>query len=158
VDEPTWRVLFMRFGYCFVTPPGSNYPPIAREHRIKAGEPLAIKGEGGPISVLPFLQDHGDVPSLGFRFGAVAYSSDLVNLPEESVEALAGLDLWIVDALRDRPHPSHFNVDQALAWIERIKPKRAILTNLHSDLDFAALKARLPAHIEPAYDGLRVTV
>ena len=84
VDEPTWRVLFMRFGYCFVTPPGSNYPPIATEHRIKAGEPLAIKGEGGAITVLPFLQDHGDIPSLGYRFGGVAYSSDLVDLPQRA--------------------------------------------------------------------------
>ena len=158
VDEPTWRVLFMRFGYCFVTPPGSNYPPIVTEHRIRSGEPLAIKGEGGAIPVLPFLQDHGDIPSLGFRFGGVAYSSDLVDLPAESVEALEGLDLWIVDALRERPHPSHFSVDQALSWIERLKPKRAILTNLHSDLDFDALKARLPPHVEPAHDGLKVTV
>jgi phosphoribosyl 1,2-cyclic phosphate phosphodiesterase len=158
VDEPTWRVLFMRFGYCFVTPPGSNYPPIAREHRIKAGAPVAIKGEGGPITALPFLQDHGDIPSLGFRFGSVAYSSDLIDLPEESVEALEGLDLWIVDALRDSPHPSHFSVDQALAWIERLQPKRAVLTNLHSDLDFEALKARLPPHVEPAYDGLQVVM
>ena len=158
VDEPTWRVLFMRFGYCFVTPPGSNYPPIVTEHRIRSGEPLAIKGEGGAIPVLPFLQDHGDIPSLGFRFGGVAYSSDLVDLPSESVAALEGLDLWIVDALRERPHPSHFSLDQALAWIERLKPKHAILTNLHSDLDFDALKERLPPHVEPAYDGLRVTV
>ena len=158
VDEPTWRVLLMRFGYCFVTPPGSNYPPIAKEHRIRPGEPVAIKGEGGSIIALPFLQSHGDIQSLGFRFGGVAYSSDLVDLPPESVEALEGLDLWIVDALRDRPHPSHFSVDQALSWIERLKPKRAILTNLHSDLDFEALKARLPAHVEPAYDGLQVTV
>lgn len=158
VDEPTWRVLLMRFGYCFVTPPGSNYPPIAKEHRIRPGEPVAIKGEGGSIIALPFLQSHGDIQSLGFRFGGVAYSSDLVDLPPESVEALEGLDLWIVDALRDRPHPSHFSVDQALSWIERLKPKRAILTNLHSDLDFEALKARLPPYVEPAYDGLQVTV
>jgi phosphoribosyl 1,2-cyclic phosphate phosphodiesterase len=158
VDEPTWRVLFMRFGYCFVTPPGSNYPPIVTEHRIRAGEPLAIKGEGGAIPVLPFLQDHGDIPSLGFRFAGVAYSSDLVDLPPDSVAALENLDLWIVDALRERPHPSHFSLDQALAWIERLKPKRAILTNLHSDLDFDALKVRLPPQVEPAYDGLRVTV
>ena len=72
--------------------------------------------------------------------------------------ALAGLDIWIVDALRYRPHPSHFSVEDALTWIERIKPRRAILTNLHSDLDYDALRARLPAHVEPAYDGLGVSV
>jgi phosphoribosyl 1,2-cyclic phosphate phosphodiesterase len=158
VDEATARVLRQRFDYCFVTPPGSEYPPILNEHRIAAGTPIAVAGEGGPITVLPFLQDHGDLPSLGFRFGPVAYSSDLVDLPEASIPALAGLDLWIVDALRYRPHPSHFSVDEALAWIERIKPRRAILTNMHSDLDYAELKARLPAHVEPAYDGMTIKV
>lgn len=158
VDEATARVLLDRFGYCFASPPGSSYPPILNEHRIAAGTPVMVDGEGGPISVLPFLQDHGDLPSLGFRFGPVAYSSDLVDLPDASIEALAGLDLWIVDALRYKPHPSHFSVDDALAWIERIKPRRAILTNMHADLDYAELKARLPAHVEPAFDGMSVTV
>ena len=68
--------------------------------------------------------------------------------------ALAGIEVWIVDALRYRPHPSHLSVDRALAWIERIEPRRAILTNLHSDLDYETLRARLPAHVEPAFDGL----
>jgi phosphoribosyl 1,2-cyclic phosphate phosphodiesterase len=158
MDEPTSRVLLHRFAYCFVTPPGSNYPPIINEHRIAPATPVTITGEGGPITALPFLQDHGDVVSLGFRFGAIAYSSDLVDLPEASIPALAGLDVWIVDALRYTPHPSHFSVDEALAWIERIRPKRAILTNLHSDLDYAELKARLPAHVEPAYDGMTIRV
>lgn len=156
VDEPTSRVLFHRFGYCFVTPPGSNYPPILKEHRIMPGKPVTISGQGGSISALPFLQDHGDITSLGFRFGGVAYSSDLVDLPDDSIAALTGLDLWIVDALRYRPHPSHFSFEQALEWIERIAPKRAILTNLHSDLDFEELRAKLPPHIQPAYDGMRI--
>jgi phosphoribosyl 1,2-cyclic phosphate phosphodiesterase len=158
VDEATSRMLSQRFGYCFETPPGSSYPPILNEHRITAGTPVEIRGEGGPIAVAPFLQDHGDIPSLGYRFGPVAYSSDLVDLPAESVPALAGLDLWIVDALRYKPHPSHFSVDQALEWIARIGPKRAILTNMHTDLDYAELKAKLPPHVEPAYDGLSVLV
>ena len=68
--------------------------------------------------------------------------------------ALAGLDVWIVDALRYAPHPSHFSLADALAWIERLKPKRAILTNLHSDLDYEDAAARLPPHVEPAYDGI----
>jgi phosphoribosyl 1,2-cyclic phosphate phosphodiesterase len=155
-DETTARVLLHRFDYCFVTPPGSVYPPILNQHRITAGTPVEIAGEGGAIAVTPFGQDHGDIPSLGYRFGPVAYSSDLVDLPDASVGTLAELDLWIVDALRFKPHPSHFSVDDALRWIERIKPKRAILTNMHSDLDYAELKARLPAHVEPAYDGMRI--
>ena len=122
LDEPTSRVMFHRFGYCFVSPPGSNYPPIANEHRIMPGHPITIDGDGGPITALPFLQDHGDIASLGFRFGGLAYSSDLVRLPDESVPALAGLDVWIVDALRYKPHPSHFSVDEALGWIERHRP------------------------------------
>jgi phosphoribosyl 1,2-cyclic phosphate phosphodiesterase len=102
------------------------------------------------------LQEHGDIPSLGFRFGNLAYSADIKSVPPESIDALAGLDVWIVDALRKTPHPSHFNLEEALAWIERIKPKRAILTNLHSDLDYDWLRANLPSHVEPAYDGMTV--
>jgi phosphoribosyl 1,2-cyclic phosphate phosphodiesterase len=158
MDEPTSRVVLHRFDYCFVTPTGSQYPPIVSDRRIAPGSPVKISGEGGPITVLPVLQDHGDIVSLGFRFGPLAYSTDLVGLPEASIAALAGLDVWIVDALRYRPHPSHFSVDQTLSWIERIGPKRAILTNLHSDLDYMELKARLPAHVEPAYDGMTISV
>ncbi len=158
LDEATSQVVVGRFGYCFATPPGSGYPPILNEHRITPGTPVDVNGEGGPITVTPFLQDHGDIPSLGYRFGPVAYSSDLVDLPDASVPALAGLDLWIVDALRYKPHPSHFSVDQALDWIARIKPRRAILTNMHADIDYAEIKAKLPPHVEPAYDGLSVVV
>jgi len=158
VDEATARVLFHRFGYCFAPPPGSEYPAIANEHRIAPGKPITIEGDGGPIVALPFLQDHGDISSLGFRFEELAYSCDLVGLPDESLPALADLDVWIVDALRYRPHPSHFNVDDALHWIQRMSPARAVLTNLHADLDYAGLKAKLPAHIEPAYDGMRIEV
>ena len=105
---------------------------------------------------MPLLQDHGDITSLGFRFGAMAYSADVVDLPEASVAALQGIELWIVDALWYRPHPSHFHLDLTLEWIDRIKPKRAILTNMHSDLDFEELRAKLPPHVEPGYDGMRV--
>jgi phosphoribosyl 1,2-cyclic phosphate phosphodiesterase len=155
LDEATSRALHARFGYCFMTPPGSEYPPILTEHRIEPGRPVAINGPGGPIEALPVLQNHGDIPSLGFRFGDVAYSADIKSLPEASLAALRGLDVWIVDALRKAPHPSHMNLEEALQWIDRVKPKRAILTNLHSDLDYAALRASLPDHIEPAYDGMR---
>jgi phosphoribosyl 1,2-cyclic phosphate phosphodiesterase len=156
LDEPTSRALHSRFGYCFESPRGSEYPPIVREHRLEPGRSVLVNGEGGSISALPILQEHGDIPSLGFRFGALAYSCDLSGLPEASVAALAGTDVWIVDALRYRPHPSHFSVADALAWIGRIKPKRAVLTNLHSDLDYDELRAKLPPHVEPAFDGLTI--
>jgi phosphoribosyl 1,2-cyclic phosphate phosphodiesterase len=155
MDEPTSRALHGRFGYCFMTPPGSEYPPILSEHRLVPGRAVAIEGQGGPIEVLPVLQEHGDIPSLGFRFGNVAYSADIKGLPPESIAQMAGLEVWIVDALRKTPHPSHMNLEEAVAWIARVKPKKAILTNLHADLDYAALKVMLPANIEPAYDRMR---
>jgi phosphoribosyl 1,2-cyclic phosphate phosphodiesterase len=157
-DEPTSRNVTARFRYCFETPPGSEYPPIATEHRIEAGRRLTIAGEGGAIDVLPILQHHGDIPSLGFRFGNLAYCCDLSGFPDESLPALSGLDVWILDALRYAPHPSHFSVSDALAWIERIRPTRAILTNMHSDLDYQELRGRLPPHVEPAHDGLQISL
>ena len=156
IDEATSRAMRARFAYCFMTPPGSQYPPILRERRIEPGRPVTIEGQGGSIEALPVLQDHGDIPSLGFRFGNVAYSADIKGLPDAGLAALQELDVWIVDALRLMPHPSHMNLDEALDWIARVKPRRAILTNLHSDLDYSVLKARLPAHVEPAYDGMRL--
>jgi phosphoribosyl 1,2-cyclic phosphate phosphodiesterase len=153
-DEPTSRSLNARFGYCFQTPPGSEYPAILTEHRLEPGQPVTVNGQGGPIEVRPIRQNHGDIASLGFRFGNVAYSADIKRLPPESVGAMAGLDVWIVDALRKPPHPSHFNLDEALEWVARIKPKRAILTNLHTDMDYADLRAHLPPGVEPAYDRM----
>ena len=153
--DATSRMLMTRFGYCFAQPAGSEYPPILNMHRLEPGHALTVQGQGGAITVLPFDQVHGDIPSLGFRFGAVAYSSDLSDMPDASAEALTGLSVWIVDALRYSPHPSHFSVTDALAWIERLKPSRAILTNMHTDLDYAVLRTELPAHVEPAYDGMR---
>lgn len=156
-DEPTSKRLHESFGYCFKTPPGSAYPPILDEHRLRVGHIETIQGEGGVISVLPFRQVHGDIDSLGLRFGDVAYSTDVSDFPKESLVHLQKLDLWIIDSLRQRSHPSHFSVDEALGWIERKKPARAVLTHLHNELDYATLAARLPAGVEPAYDGLEVT-
>jgi len=157
LDEPTSRAMHARFGYCFMTPPGSGYPPILNERRLAPGRPVTVEGQGGPIEALPVAQDHGDIPSLGFRFGNLAYSADIKALAPESLGAMAALDVWIVDALRRAPHPSHFNLDEALDWIARVKPKRAILTNLHSDMDYATLRASLPSGVEPAYDGMTLT-
>jgi phosphoribosyl 1,2-cyclic phosphate phosphodiesterase len=155
-DAATSRMLMSRFGYCFVQPAGSFYPPILNMHELKAGVTVSVSGAAGPIEALPFRQEHGDIPSLGFRFGDVAYSSDLHDMPAESAAALGGLDLWIVDALRYTPHDSHFSVADALSWIERLKPKRAILTNMHLDLDYETLRAQLPPNVEPAFDGMRI--
>jgi phosphoribosyl 1,2-cyclic phosphate phosphodiesterase len=155
-DAVTSQRLHQSFGYCFRTPAGSGYPPIVREHRLVAGQALEITGEGGAIPVLPVRQEHGDIASLGFRFGALAYSADIKALPAESLPLMAGLDVWIVDALRHDPHPSHMNLAESLDWVARLNPGRAVLTNLHSDLDYDALLARLPAHVVPAFDGMQV--
>jgi phosphoribosyl 1,2-cyclic phosphate phosphodiesterase len=101
-------------------------------------------------------QAHGDIASLGFRFGGLAYACDVSNFPPETVSLLFDLKVLIIDALRYRPHPSHLSLDQALAWIERLRPDRAILTHMHADLDYASLKQVLPAHVEPAYDGMQI--
>jgi len=158
LDDYTSNSMHTRFGYCFRAPPGSEYPPILSEHRLAAGEPVTVAGKGGPLTALPILQAHGDIASFGFRFGNLAYSCDLSGMPPESAAALAGLEVWIVDALRYRPHPSHFSLDDALAWIGRLKPRRAILTNLHADLDYEELYAKLPANVEPAYDWMTIAV
>ena len=103
-----------------------------------------------------FLVHHGRIPALGFRVGNAAYTPDLHDIPAESWPALENLDLWIVDGLRYAGHPSHFSVNDALSWIERFKPKRAVITNMHSDLDYEVLRQSLPAGVIPAYDGMRL--
>ena len=158
MDEHTAKVMHERFGYCFQSPPGSEYPPIATELRLKAGVATTITGQGGAITALPLLQAHGDIPSYAFRFGSFAYSCDLSGMPAETADALTDLDVWVVDALRYRPHPSHFSVADALQWIERLRPKRAILTNLHADLDYDVLRKELPPHVEPGFDGLTLSL
>jgi phosphoribosyl 1,2-cyclic phosphate phosphodiesterase len=155
-DETTWQTLSLRFAYCFFTPPGSSYPPILKRHPLPDLVPVTIAGPGGAVTALPFMQNHGDIGAFGFRFGGMAYSPDVVDIPEASVAALSGVELWIVDALWYRPHPSHFHLDLTLQWIDRIKPKRAIITNMHSDLDYDKLRATLPPNVIPAYDGLRI--
>jgi phosphoribosyl 1,2-cyclic phosphate phosphodiesterase len=153
-DEKTANLLVSRFGYCFVTAPGTEYPPILALNRIVPGETVRIAGKGGEIAALPFVVAHGSITALGFRIGDIAYTPDVNGIPDDSLTALSDLDLWIVDALRPVPHPSHFSLPETLSWIERLKPKRAVLTNMHIDLDYGTLKAKLPPYIEPAYDGM----
>ena len=155
-DAPTMARLREAFSYCFQAPEGSFYPPILKRHPITVGQTISIAGPGGPLEILPFRQIHGDIDSLGIRVKGFAYSSDISDLPRNSIAMLQGLDVWVVDALRYRPHPSHFNVEQSLAWIDRIKPRRAILTHMHTDLDYGTLKRELPPHVEPAYDGMQL--
>jgi phosphoribosyl 1,2-cyclic phosphate phosphodiesterase len=153
MDDFTFERLTRRFGYIFDQEGG--YPAICDALKLPAhGEAWSIDGPSGEIPVRTFDQDHGEIRSVGYRIGDVAYSSDVVDFPPEAEEALSGLKVWIVDALRLTPHPTHAHLDLTLAWIARLKPERAILTNMHMDLDYRALVDSLPPGIEPAYDGL----
>ena len=156
MDTPTSRVVLNSYSYIFHKPAGSSYPPILSEKRLEPGASVEIDGKGGAIQSLPFVVNHGESDALGFRFGGLAYTPDANAIPPAAEAALQSLDVWVVDALRYAPHPSHFTLDETLAWIEKLKPRKAILTNLHTDLDYATLCARLPAGVEPAYDGMRI--
>jgi phosphoribosyl 1,2-cyclic phosphate phosphodiesterase len=153
-DAPTGRMLASRFTYCFMTPAGSQYPPILDQHLIEPGRTIETEGAGGTIAGLPFSLLHGDVMALGFRFDRIAYTPDLNGIPDASLPALEHLDLWIIDALKRTPHPSHFSLPEALHWIEQLKPRRAVLTNMHVDMDYATLCRELPSHVVPAFDGM----
>lgn len=158
MDEASSKIVREHFGYIFATPEGSYYPPLLSDKRLTPGELCVVQGPGGAIEAMPFRLEHGEIPSLGFRFGDIAYTPDLNRIPASSLAYLENLDLWIVDALRYMPHPSHFTVAETLHWIERLKPKRAILTNMHVDLDYERLKSELPPDVEPAYDGMQILV
>jgi len=157
-DALTRSLLTTRFGYCFETPPGSAYPPILDLRDLLIDGDLTLEGEGGPVRVESLPVEHGNETALGFRFGQAAYMPDVSLIPEASLARLHGLDLLIIDALRDTPHPTHFSVSDALALIATVKPRRAVLTNLHTDLDYATLAARLPEGVVPAYDGMSLSL
>ena len=152
-DEPTYAALRTRFAYAFETPPGSGYPPILRRHPLDG--PVRIDGEGGPVEVVPIPVPHGgEMGALGLRIGGLCYMPDVSDVPATALPALAGLDVWVLDALRRTPHPTHLSLDEALGWVERVAPRRAVLTNMHVDLDHAAVTAETPAHVEAAFDGM----
>lgn len=157
-SKETQQRLFKSFDYCFSAPPGSPYPPILSAHQMEAGDDVEIDGPGGAIKIHAFAQEHGDIISLGFRVGNFAYSCDLSGIPNESLKAVSNLDVWILDALRPTPHPSHLSLPEALHWVERMQPQQAVLTNLHIDLDYDQTERDTQAHVTPAYDGMRIDV
>jgi phosphoribosyl 1,2-cyclic phosphate phosphodiesterase len=154
-DADTGEVLLSRFAYVFVQPPGSLYPPIL-DLRAIDGDDFAIDGAGGPIRFRPFWVRHGRIQALGFRIDDLAYLPDVSAIPDEAWAQLEGLDVWLLDALRRKPHPTHSHLAQSLEWIARAAPRRAVLTNMHNDLDYAALTAELPPGIVPAHDGMTI--
>ena len=156
-DEDASPHLLSRFAYCFESAPGSPYPAILDARRLPApGEQMVVNGPSGPLPLTPFACEHGNIPSLGFRVGPLAYSPDLSQVREASWAVLDGANIWIVDALRYTPHPTHAHLERALGWIERSGVRRGVLTNLHIDMDYVAVAAETPGHVAPAYDGMVV--
>jgi phosphoribosyl 1,2-cyclic phosphate phosphodiesterase len=154
-DGATQNDLLNRFGYAFAQPEGSAYPPILDLHGID-GE-VTVRGAGGPITFRPFEVRHGNIHALGFRIADLAYLPDVSDIPEDVWPVLEGLDCWVLDALRRTPHPSHAHLERSLGWIERAAPRRAVLTNMHIDLDYRTVLEETPAHVEPAYDGMVIS-
>ena len=157
-DAATMERVIEGFRYVFETPPGSNYPPIARVMTIDIGNIFEVEGPGGAVPFLPVIQHHGDAHSLGFRIGDFAYCTDVSDFPAESLPKLAGLETLVIDCLQYRLHPSHLSLQQALDWIGKLKPKHAILTHMHIPLDYETVRRETPSHIEPAYDGMVIEV
>ncbi len=155
-DGPTQERLYSGFGYAFIQPEGSPYPSILDMHTIKGD--VTIGGPGGDIVFHPFRVGHGSIDALGFRIGGLAYLPDVVEIYDAAWSSLQDLDVFIVDALRRTPHPTHAHLDMTLEWIEKVQPKRAILTNMHIDLDYRTILDETPDHVVPAYDGMRLSL
>ena len=153
-DDATWADLSTRFAYAFQTPPGSSYPPILSRHSLSG--PVKVEGAGGPITLHPIRVGHGEIEALGLRIGGLAYMPDVNVIPPEAQALLSDLDVWVLDALRRTPHPSHLSLSESLAWIDRMKPRRGVLTNMHLDLDYATVMAETPETVVPAHDGMTI--
>jgi len=151
-DGDTQNALYARFGYAFMQPEDSPYPPILDMHTIDGD--FTVEGAGGAITLTPFKVRHGSIDALGFRVGGLAYLPDVVDIPEDAWPALEGLECWVLDALRRTPHPTHAHLELSLDWIARAAPRRAVLTNMHIDLDYKTVAEETPPHVTPAHDGM----
>jgi len=155
-DARTLAEVRKRFGYAF--------EPLRFQSELHYYKPVLVSQEidgpfcAGTIAVTPFQQSHGFSTTLGFRFGAFAYSTDVVEMPEPAFETLAGIDTWVVDCFRKTPHRTHAHLPRTLEWIGRVKPRRAILTHMGTAMDYRTLCDELPEGVEPAYDGMVIDV
>lgn len=151
----TLRIIAERFAYVFAPYPTDRprfFRPGLRSRAVDG--PFTVGG----IEVVPFAQQHGRMPSLGFRFGKFAYSTDVHALDDAAFAALDGIEVWIVDCLSDTAHPTHSHLEQTLEWIARVAPKRAWLTHLSHNMDYATLAAKCPPGVAPAHDGLVIEI
>jgi len=146
----TINELIKKYTYCFYQRHG--YKPIMTAHAVK--KDFIIKKDKDILNIFPFDVKHGMINATGFIFDKISYISDCNQISNKLIKKLANLDFLIIDCLRKDKHPSHFNYNDALNLIKKIKPKKSILTNLHVDLDYFELKKKLPSNIIPAYDGL----
>jgi phosphoribosyl 1,2-cyclic phosphate phosphodiesterase len=150
--QRTLDELIRRFGYAFQPwqPPGF-YRPVLAPHAVEAGQTIQAAG----MAIRLFAQDHGRVDTLGIRIGGFGYSTDVVALDDAAFEALAGVDTWVVGCfLRKGPHTTHADLPTVCGWVRRLRPRRAILTHMGTDMDWAWLAANLPPGIEAGYDGM----
>ena len=154
----TYEALFDRFAYIFETPAGSGYPPILEPVVLDPESGFSVEGAAGRIEGRFFTVDHGATPCSGVRIGPLAYTPDVKGMPDSAFDAISGISLWIADALRDKPHPSHSHLDQTLEWVRRTGVASTVLTNMHIDLDYRALLARCPDGVRPGYDGLKLVI
>jgi phosphoribosyl 1,2-cyclic phosphate phosphodiesterase len=153
--EHTLSEIGARFDYVFtpLDPSATSiYKPWLIPHEVDG------RFEAAGVAALAFDQDHGYSRTTGFRIGAMAYSTDVLHLPEDSMTQLEGLDLWIVGCLVDFPHPTHAHIDKALDWRERLKPKHMVITHMSPRLDYETLKRELPQGVEPGFDGQELTL
>jgi len=151
-DQTTCDALLDRFGYVFIQPEGSSYPPILNLNLLNG--PVRITGLGGEITFTPFEVEHGRIDALGFRIKDLVYLPDVSAMNNAAWDVLSGANCWVLDALRREPHPTHSHLEQSLEWIEKSGVPNAVLTNMHIDLDYETVLAETPAHITPAYDGM----
>jgi len=159
LDSPTRVQVMAAFGYCFHQAPGSSYPAFCTEQVLAPCESFEIDGPAGSVQLNTLIAEHGDINALGIRVADAVYLPDMKRISDtKSIEMLRDVKVLIVDALRHTTHPSHMNLEESLAFIESVKPERAILTNMHGDLDYQSVKSSLPPGVEPGYDGLSITL
>jgi len=154
-DAYTQNALLDRFNYAFVQPKGSMYPAILQLNDLD--EVTRIDGPGGIIEFMALEVDHGDSHANGYRIGDLAYIPDVITIPDQTWAKLAGLECWIIDALRRTPHASHTHLSNTIDWINQVKPKRAVITNMHVDLDYEDVMTETPENTVPAYDGMTIS-
>lgn len=160
-DAATLADLHQRFGYALVPiPDGGHFPrPALRPIEIRPGESFQVGPQDRPMSIEPFLQDHGYSTTLGFRVGRFAYSTDVIRFDEAALAALEDLDVWVVDCVRtDPPHAVHAHLPMTLDWIAKVRPRRAVLTHMNQTMDYDTLCRILPEGVEPAYDGMVLSI